>query len=101
MVYPGLRFPRPELYALHGKKQSVQKNREIEEDTAVLDIVQVVFNGFMDDELTVATQLPKASQALGNREPATLKRSVSLGDVGHLRARADQGHISSKDIPEL
>jgi hypothetical protein len=42
------------LEALHGEEQGVEKNREIEEDAAVLDIVQVVLYRLVDGELAVA-----------------------------------------------
>ncbi len=42
------------LEALHGEEQGVQKNREIQKDAAVLDIVQVILDRLMNDELAVA-----------------------------------------------
>ena len=47
-------FFRHLLETLHGEEQGVEKNREIQKDAAVLDIVQVILDRLMDDELTVA-----------------------------------------------
>jgi hypothetical protein len=51
---PRLEFFRNLLEALHGEEQGVQKNRKIQKDAAVLDIVQVILDRLMDDELAVA-----------------------------------------------
>ncbi len=45
---------------LHGKKQGVEKNGEIEKDAAILNVIKVVLNGFMDRELAVTAELPEA-----------------------------------------
>ncbi len=89
------------LEALHGKKQGVEKNREIEKDPAILDVVQVILNGFMDDEPAVAAELPEAGQTLGNREPAAFERGVGVCYIGHLRTRPDQRHVSGQNVEQL
>ena len=45
---------------LHGKKQGVEKDREIEKDAAILNVIKVILNGFMDSELAVSAELPEA-----------------------------------------
>jgi hypothetical protein len=47
------------LKALHGKEQGVKKNGEIKKDSAVLNVIKVVLDGFMDDKPAIAAELPK------------------------------------------
>ncbi len=45
---------------LHSKKQGVKKDREIEKYAAILNVIKVILNGFMDSELAVSAELPEA-----------------------------------------
>jgi hypothetical protein len=89
------------LEALHREEQGMQKDREIQKDAAVLDVVQVILDRLMDAELAVTTQLPQAGQALRNGEPAALERCIGVCNIGHLRTRTDQRHLSHQNIQQL
>jgi hypothetical protein len=43
----------------------VEENGEIEKNAAVLDVIQVILDSFMDDELAIAAELPESGQTLG------------------------------------
>ena len=58
------------LKPLHSKKQGMKENREIEKDAAILNVVEVVLNGFMDDEPAITAKLPEPGQTLGDGQPA-------------------------------
>ncbi len=47
------------LKTLHGKEESMKKNCKVERDPAVLNVVKIVFEGFMDSEPTVTAKLPQ------------------------------------------
>jgi hypothetical protein len=85
--------------AIHEEKQGVEQDCEIEKNAAILDVIQVIFDGMVDNELSVAAQLPEAGQTLWNRQPATFERGVGLSDVGHLRTWPDQRHFPHQYVP--
>ena len=64
------------LEPLHGKEQGVEKNCEIEKDAAILDVIKVILNGFMDDKPAITAELPEAGQDPEERK--SLRRSSGV-----------------------
>ncbi len=79
----------------------MQQNGEIEKHTPVLDVIKVIFDGLVNDEFAIATQLPQSSKTLGNGEAAAFEWSICIGDLGHLRSRPHQRHLAKPHIEQL
>ena len=89
-------YPSP-----HGKEQRVNQNRNIQKETAVSNVVEVVLNVLVDQECSVGAQLPQTGDPGSDLESLPLLGGIVLHDEGHLRPGSDKGHISQKDIYQL
>jgi hypothetical protein len=79
----------------------VQQNGDINEQTTISNVVQIVFDIFMDQESPVRAKLPQAGNSRLHRQALTLEWSVLLDDEGHFRPRSDQGHVAEQHIQNL
>src|SRR6266851_4562352 len=89
------------LRALHGEYSRMHQDRHIEEETAVLHVIQVVFQALVDGVLPIRTQLPEPGNSLWNIQPLPLDMIIFFDYIWHLRTRANEGHVSFEYINNL
>src|SRR5258708_6620186 len=78
------------LNAPHSKKERMEEDCKVHEEVTMLNVVEIVFDVFMNQKSPIATQLPKAGNAGLYLKPLSMMIGVLLHDERHLRAGADQ-----------
>src|ERR1022692_5144492 len=80
----------------HRENRRMQENSNIHEEISMLNVVEIVFNVFVNQVVAVTTELPKSSDSWLYVETLRMAFSVGLDNEGHLRTRANKGHIAQK-----
>lgn len=89
------------LDAPHREYSGVQQNSQVHKEAAILEVVKVVLNVFMDQVSAVSAKLPQPGDARVDLKALALALSITAHDEWHFRSRPDQAHIAFQHIEQL
>src|SRR5439155_24806342 len=98
---PCYRYLRSVSDSVRGADKGVEQNRQIHEEFAVTDVVEIIFDVLVNRKLPIRAQLPKTGNTRLDNQALSLQPSVLLDDKGHLRPRSDQGHFAFNHVQKL
>jgi hypothetical protein len=79
----------------------MQQDGEVHKKVAMADVIQIVLNVLVDEKVPITTELPESGEARDYPKSLPVASVVSLHNEWHLRAGADQRHVTFQNIDEL
>src|ERR1039458_2618212 len=82
----------------HGKDRGVQQDRQIHEKVSVLNVVEIIFDVFVNQVVAVSAELPQSGDSWLYLQTPRMTFGVGLDDERHLRTRSNQRHTAQEHI---